>query len=415
MPPWDQCPTRRQFLQTSAKLAAMAAFSGLTGCKTIPAQLSSFGVGNGIDQLEADGFRSLEGMRLGLVTNHTGHNRRRTPTIDLLFQNQKVKLTDLFSPEHGIRGQFDEKVNDSRDEKTGLPVHSLYGERRTPSQEQLRGLDAVLFDIQDIGARFYTYASTMANCLTATAQAGIRFIILDRVNPITGRFVEGPVLQGATSFVGFHTIPLRHGMTMGELATLYRNEKVPNAKLEVIRVANWRRDTWFDGTGLPWTNPSPNMRSLTAAALYPGLGLLETAISVGRGTDAPFELIGAPYIDDLRFAATLNEKGLPGIRFVPIRFTPKSSTFKDQACGGVQMIVTDRNQLLPVRTGIQIALVLQQLHGKAFASEKMAHLLLHPPTLEAIRKGEPWEQIESRWQPELNAFLERRKIALLYT
>ena len=244
---------------------------------------------NGIDVIVRDGFRSLRGLKVGLITNHTGHDRERRPTIDLLAAADGVELVALFSPEHGIRGLLDEKVDDGRDEKTGLPVYSLYGERRTPAPEQLAGLDALVFDIQYIGCRFYTYISTLANCIEAAGTAGVRFIVLDRVNPVNGRAVDGPVLTGARSFVASHEIPLRHGMTVGELARMFHAERSMKGELTVVPVEGWRRDDWFDATGLPWTNPSPNMRSLTEATLYPGVGVLEFCnVSVGRGTGTPF-------------------------------------------------------------------------------------------------------------------------------
>src|ERR1043166_6203068 len=307
-----------------------------------PTSSSTAEVLNGIDVLVKENFAPLKNLRIGLITNHTGHDRRRRPTIDLLKNAPGVSLKVLFSPEHGIRGELDEKVGDSVDEKTGLPVYSLYGARRAPEPSQLEGLDALVFDIQDIGCRFYTYISTMGNCLEAAAKAKVKFIVLDRVNPIDGALVEGPVYHGAPSFTAYHSIPLRYGMTIGELARMLNAERSLHADLTVVQVEGWRRHMWFDQTALPWTNPSPNMRSLSAATLYPGLGLHETALSVGRGTGTPFEVMGAPYIDDIAFAAELNRAGLAGLRFIPIRFTPTYSTFKDQPCGGVAILITDR-------------------------------------------------------------------------
>ena len=249
---------------------------------------------NGIDVLAKNKFAQLKGLKLGLITNHTGQDRARNATIDLLHKAPGVSLVALFSPEHGIRGALDEKVSDSKDEQTGLPVFSLYGVRRTPAPEQLAGLDALVFDIQDIGCRFYTYPATLINCMESAAKAKKKFIVLDRANPIGGNAVEGPLLVGTNSFVAWHKVPLRHGMTLGEVARMVNAERGFNADLTVIPVEGWSRSQWFDEFGQPWTNPSPNMRSLAAAALYPGVGLLEQAISVGRGTDTPFEVVGAP-------------------------------------------------------------------------------------------------------------------------
>ncbi len=373
------------------------------------------GVRNGIDSLASSGFGALRRLKIGLVTNHTGTDYDRNPTIDLLKAAPEVDLRVLFSPEHGIRGALDEKVPDSVDARTGLPVFSLYGEARQPKVEQLAGLDALVFDIQDIGCRFYTYVSTMGLCLEAAARHRLQFFVLDRVNPIGGVSVEGPVYAGTNhNFVAFHQVPLRHGMTAGELARMFNVELGWNARLTVIPVEGWRRSQWFDETGLPWTNPSPNMRNLTEATLYPGVGLLESAISVGRGTDTPFEVVGAPYVNDRQLAAELNRAGLPGIRFVPVRFTPKASTFKDQSCGGVHILLLERNACPVVDVGIVLALALQRLHPSEFALNKLGPLLQHPATLEAIRAGRSLADIKALWEPGLKKFQARRAKFLLY-
>ncbi len=370
---------------------------------------------NGIDVLKKNSFAPLKGLRVGLITNHTGTDRERNPTIDLLHKAEGVKLAALFSPEHGIRGALDEKVSDSTDQKTGLPVYSLYGERRSPSTEQLAKVDSLVFDIQDVGCRFYTYISTLGNCLEAASKSGKQFFVLDRANPINGTQVEGPVLQGEESFTGWHKIPVRHGMTVGELARMFNEERSLNAKLTVIPVENWQRTFYFDQTSLPWINPSPNMRSLTEAILYPGIGLLETtSLSVGRGTDTPFELIGAPYIKELQLATELNAAGIPGIRVVPVQFTPTSSTFKGQLCKGVNLIVTDRSALPSVELGITIASALQRLYPKDFGLDKFNRLLVHKPTVEAIREQKSLGAIKSGWIADLQDFRTRREKFLLY-
>jgi uncharacterized protein YbbC (DUF1343 family) len=381
--------------------------------KPVPA-LENASVLNGIDVLVKQKFAPLKGLRVGLITNHTGNDRERNPTIDLLRAAPEVQLKGLFSPEHGIRGDADAKVSDSIDQKTGLHVHSLYGETRKPTVEQLKDLDALVFDIQDVGCRFYTYISTMGLALQAAAEAGIKFLVLDRVNPINGVAMEGPLARGESNFTAFHSIPVRHGMTVGELARLFNNERGLRANLAVIPVEGWSRGFWFDQTGLPWTNPSPNMRNLTEATLYPGIGLLETAVSVGRGTDTPFEVIGAPYVDDVRLAAELNRAGLPGIRFVPTRFTPKASTFKDKNCGGVYLMVMDREALNSVELGILIAQILYRLYSSEFALDKVQTLLQHPPTIEAIRSGKSLSDIRKLWAADLEEFRRRRQPALLY-
>ena len=305
-------------------------------------------------------------------------------------------------------------MSDSKDEKTGLPVYSLYGARRAPEPEQLKDLDALVFDIQDIGCRFYTYIATMGNCLEAAGKAGLKFFVLDRVNPINGATVEGPVYRGESSFTAFHSVPLRYGMTVGELARMLNSERGFHADLTVVPVEGWTRDLWFDQTELPWTNPSPNMRNLNEAILYPGVGLLESVVSVGRGTDTPFEVVGAPYIDDVNLAAEMNRAGLSGVRFVPVRFTPKASVFKDQPCGGVYILVTDRDAFAPVDVGVEFALALQRLYPGEFALDKVQHLLQHPPTISAIRAGKTLAEIKQLWAGDLDEFKKRREKFLIY-
>jgi uncharacterized protein YbbC (DUF1343 family)/CubicO group peptidase (beta-lactamase class C family) len=370
---------------------------------------------NGIDVLIQDGFQPLKKKRIGLITNHTGTDRERNSTIDILHRAADVDLRALFSPEHGIRGQLDEKVPDGTDPATGLPVYSLYGEVRQPRDEQLRDLDALVFDVQDIGCRFYTYISTLGLCLEAAAKRNLEFIVLDRVNPIDASVVEGPVYTGTNShFVAYHQIPLRHGMTVGELARMFNAERNLNARLTVIPVKNWRRSQWFDETGLPWINTSPNMRNLTQAILYPGVGLVEFAVSVGRGFDTPFEVVGAPYVDDVQLATELNRAGLPGIRFIPIRFTPKASVFKDKPCGGVYLLLTDRDQCPVVDVGILLAMTLHRLYPNDFDLQKVEVLLRSPSTLEAIRAGKSLTEIKAGWSMDLAEFQARRGPFLLY-
>jgi uncharacterized protein YbbC (DUF1343 family) len=413
---------RNFFRQLALGATGFAAIPTMTGCGRdrlfvrghAPAGKHRREVLNGIDVLVNQDFAPLKKLRVGLITNHTGHDRQRRATIDLLKNAPGVNLVALFGPEHGIRGELDEKVRDSVDQKTGLPVYSLYGERRVPPPEQLRGLDALVFDIQDIGCRFYTYPSTMGLCLEAAAKAKLKFFVLDRVNPINGVTLEGPLHYGKSSFVAFHAVPLRHGMTVGELARMYNTEKNYGADLTVIPIEGWRRDMWFDETGLPWTNQSPNMRSLAGATLYPGIGLHETALCVGRGTDKPFELIGAPYIDDVRLARELTDAQLPGLRFVPVRVTPAYSTFKDKPCGGVAFVITDRDAVNAVDLGLTLALILQRLYPGDFALNKLDALLQHAPTIEAIKAGKPLAQIKQAWAVELAAFKKRRAPFLVY-
>ncbi len=370
----------------------------------------------GIDVLERDGFEQLARKKIGLVTNHTAKNRDGRQTIDVLNKAAGVELVALFSPEHGIRGSADEKVSDSKDEQTGLPIYSLYGETRRPKPEQLKGLDALIFDIQDIGTRFYTYISTLGYVMEEAAKAGLPVFVLDRPNPIGGIAVEGPIADAdKLSFTAYHTIPVRHGMTVGELAQLFNQERKLDCDLRVIKMEGWQRAMWFDATNLTWVNPSPNMRSLTEATLYPGVGLLETTnLSVGRGTDTPFEVVGAPWLDGQRLASHLNVRGIAGARFVPVRFTPRGSVFQGKECGGINIIVTDRAQFRPVLAGIEMAAALRRLYPTEWKLDNYGRLLVNADTLERLTRGEPAEEIARSWSARLEEFRRARARALIY-
>ncbi|MGC1276057.1 MAG: DUF1343 domain-containing protein, partial [Planctomycetaceae bacterium] len=373
----------------------------------------------GIDVLKRDDFAPLKGRKVGLITNHTGLSREHESTAELIANADGVELVALFSPEHGFAGTLDESgIGDTRDPKTGVKVYSLYGETRTPTAEMLADLDTLVFDIQDIGARFYTYPATMANAMKAAAEHGKRFVVLDRPNPINGVDVAGPVLdEGREAFVGFHTIAVRHGMTIGELATMYKAERNLDLDLHVIKMEGWRRSDFFDATALTWVNPSPNMRNLTQATLYPGIGLLEaTNLSVGRGTDTPFEIFGAPWIDEVQLASQLNERRMPGVRFVPVRFTPAKDTYKfpGEECRGVNVIIVDREAFRPVPTGLAIACQLRQNYPEDWETKNFDRLLIDKSVYDAVVAGKPVEEIERSYQPELDEFIERRNQFLLY-
>ncbi|MCU0705716.1 MAG: DUF1343 domain-containing protein [Fimbriiglobus sp.] len=373
-------------------------------------------VSTGLDMLEKENFASLKGRTVALVTNHTGRTSSGKSVIDLLHKADGVKLVALFSPEHGIRGELDEKVADGKDEKTGLPVFSLYGERRKPTAEQLKGIDTVIYDIQDIGCRFYTYISTLGLVMEAAKDNGLKVVVLDRPNPIGGVLVEGPVRdEKRESFVAYHDIPVRHGMTAGELATLFNKERGLGVDLMVVKCEGWKRGDMFDRTGLPWRNPSPNMRHLTAAVLYPGIGLLETTnVSVGRGTERPFEWVGAPWIDGKILARELNDLGLAGVRFVPTDRTPTGSVHKDKSCGGVDIIVDDWEQVRPVTLGMHFAATLRKLYPIDWQTKRYDTLLAHKATADAVDTGTPVAEVIKAWEPGLTKFAERRKACLLY-
>lgn len=363
----------------------------------------------GIDVARADGFAVLAGKRVGLVTNHTGRARDGAATIDLIAAaTGGAKLVSLFSPEHGIRGILDASVPSSIDEKTKLPIHSLYGPTQRPSAEVLENLDAIVIDLQDIGTRFYTYMTTMAYVMEEAAKRKIKVIVLDRPNPIGGVQIEGPPLdESAVGFTGYlPAMPIRHGLTMGELARLFNGEKKIGADLTVIAMKNWRRDAWFDETALPWIGPSPNMRTLYAATLYPGLGAFEsTNLSVGRGTDTPFEHVGAPWIDAIRLAEALNTRQIPGVRFYPVRFTPTSSKFAGQECQGVFIVITDRNAVRPVRVGVEIAAALVKLFPGELQIDLARRLFGSTAGLDRLKTGDDpatiaasWAAAEARWR-----------------
>lgn len=364
---------------------------------------------NGIDILQENGFKEVAGLRLGVVTNHTGRNRNGVLTVDLLPNPKRI-----FSPEHGLRGVVDEKVPDEVDPQTGLQVVSLYGERKKPRPEDLVGLDALVFDIQDCGARYYTYSTTLRLCMEAAAEARIPLFVLDRPNPLGGEVYEGPVSE-RESFTDPHPLPVRHGLTMGELARMFNGERKIGCDLRVIKMDPWARNLWFDQTQQVWVNPSPNLRTANAALLYLGVGLWEaTNLSVGRGTDRPFEQFGAPWLDGPRLALLLNETGLEGVRFVPVRFTPASSKFAGEECSGVQLLITDRAALRPVRMGLEIASALLRLHPEEFQTEKLGALLDNEDVLRRLLAGETPAQIEQSWQAGLEAYRKRRAPFLLY-
>jgi uncharacterized protein YbbC (DUF1343 family)/CubicO group peptidase (beta-lactamase class C family) len=371
----------------------------------------------GIDVLKRDNFRRFAGRKIGLITNHTGRSREGESTVKLLHDAKNVELKVLFSPEHGFEGKLDvSKIGDTKDAATGLAVYSLYGETRRPTAAMLAEIDTVVFDIQDIGARFYTYVSTMGEAMRACAEHGKRFVVLDRPNPIGGVTVAGPILDaGRESFVGFHRLPVRHGMTIGELARMFEDELKLKLDLQIIECVGWRRTDAFDATGLTWTNPSPNMRNLTQAFLYPGIGLLETTnLSVGRGTDTPFEVIGAPWLDGRQLAAELNRDETPGVRFVPIEFTPSSSKFAGQKCGGVNILLIDRGRFEPLSTGFKIAAALRQLYPDQWEAKAYGRLLGNEKTLAALLSGKTADEIEEVAREGVSDFLRRRLKHLLY-
>lgn len=374
-------------------------------------------VESGIDVLEKERFKPLDGLRIGLITNHSGIDFAGRRTVDLLYKAPGIKLVALFSPEHGLSGNLDKKVSSTRDSNTGLPVYSLYGKTLRPSEEMLDGLDALVFDVQDIGVRFYTYITTMAYAMEATARKGIAFYVLDRPNPLNAIYVQGPVMdETMKSFTGYFPLPVRHGMTVGELAEMFNAENKIGAKVHVIKMNGYRRSYWYDETGLPWVNPSPNVRNLKEAILYPGVALAEGSnVSVGRGTDTPFEVVGAPWIQGKKLAFYLNRRKIAGVSFTPVDFMPKNDKLGKKKCHGVRIVMKDRFSLDPSVLGIEIISALAKLYPKDFQIDKTVGLIGSQQVLQEIKNNQDPHSILLEWQKDLNHFKKIRSKYLLYS
>jgi uncharacterized protein YbbC (DUF1343 family) len=381
-------------------------------------------VQTGIDVLEAHSFdpiRAATGKKkIGVLTNQTGVDLQGRRTIDVLAQAPGISLDAIFSPEHGVTGSLDTlHVGNSTDAATGVPVYSVYGgsdAARRPSLDVLKSLEAVVVDIQDVGARYYTYETTLGYFLEAAAKAGIELIVLDRPNPVTGSFVQGPIPDaGRESFVNYFPVPVRHGMTMGELAKMFKAERNINARLTVVPMEGWMRGDWYDSTSLPWINLSPNMRSLTEATLYMGVGVVEgTNVSVGRGTETPFELLGAPWIKATELAQYLNGRSISGVRFVPVSFTPNASVYAGQKCEGVNIVLVDRNGFDGPELGVELASALHKLYAVQFHLDRMIELLPNQAAYDAIAGGQDPRRIADDWRESLEKFQKVRDKYLIY-
>jgi uncharacterized protein YbbC (DUF1343 family) len=373
-------------------------------------------VQTGLDVLEAEKFAPLRGKHVGLITNHTGLDYQERTTINVLAHAPGVQVVALFSPEHGIAGHSDEKLSSSKDASTGLPIFSLYGDHLRPTDEMLQGIDALVFDVQDAGVRFYTYTTTMAYCMEEAAKRKISFFVLDRPNPLNGDIVEGPMLDAdKTSFVAYYPLPVRYGLTIGELAQFYNTENHINADLHVIPMKNWHRNYVFESTGLKWIPPSPNLRTLKGSLLYPGLEILQNAgVSVGRGTEAPFEEFGAPWINGEDIAGLLNAKDLPGVHFADKPFIPVSGLYAGQHCGGVSVRVTDRAALRSMRVGLEIAAALSKKYPDHFDIAKILFLVGNDSTIQQLQSGTPVNEIIASWTKDLAAYDATRRRYFLY-
>jgi len=372
----------------------------------------------GLDVWADEGFPQLKGKRAGLITNHTGIDRQGRRNIDRML-DAGVHVTALFSPEHGLSGKEErENIGNAVDSRTGIKIWSLYsGKDRRPTPEMLANLDALVFDIQDVGARFYTYVSTMAYAMEDAAKAHIPFYVLDRPNPITGVHVEPPLLdRDKLSFIGYFPLPLRHGMTVGELATMFNMENRIGADLTVIRMKGWQRGDWFDSTGLPWVDPSPNLRNLSEALLYPGVALLEYSpnYSVGRGTDAPFEQIGADFINGAELSSYLNQRFIPGVRFYPTRFMPSASHFAGIEIQGLRILITDRQSFDSARLGLEIAAALLKLYPGKISLDVNRNLIGNENTMRELEAGEDPRAIRQKLEDSMQPFLRIRESHLLY-
>jgi uncharacterized protein YbbC (DUF1343 family)/CubicO group peptidase (beta-lactamase class C family) len=398
-----------------APLGSLSGRSSLSGTPVSDASARPV-VKTGVEVLAARNFASLTGKEVGLITNHTGRDSNGRRTIDLVHNARGVKLGAVFSPEHGLSGQAEGKIPPARDAATGVPVFSLYGETLRPTPQMLAGLDALVFDVQDAGVRFYTYITTMGYAMEAAARQGIPFYVLDRPNPINASVVQGPVMEGdLKSFTGYFPLALRHGMTTGELARMFNEENRIGVKLTVTAMAGYQRSAWFDETGLPWVNPSPNLRSLTQAILYPGVALVEGAnVSVGRGTDMPFELLGAPWIKGQDFSDYLNGRQIPGVEFQPAAFIPDGNRHQGRVCYGVRVMLTDRRVLDSAALGIEIISALHRLYPRDFEIEKTLPLIGSRSVLQAIKEGKDPKEVPLLWQDALSHFRHLRSKYLLY-
>jgi uncharacterized protein YbbC (DUF1343 family) len=398
-------------------LALLCAFSAACSVAIQRSALAQTQVLPGVDVLLRDGNERLNGKRLGLITNATGRSRSGVSTIDALMSDARWPLVALFSPEHGIRGEAaaGAAVDSSTDAQTGLPIYSLYGNTTRPTAAMLQGLDALVYDIQDVGARTYTYTSTLLEVMHAAADTGLPIVVLDRPNPIGGDQLDGNVLDSRfASFVGPAPIAMRYGMTIGELAQWFSTELGVAADLRVVRMDGWQRGMWFDDTGLEWVNPSPNIRSLTAAALYPGTVLFEgTSLSEGRGTPTPFEWIGAPWLDAGAWADALNAAGLVGVQFTPRDEVPDASAAKypGEVCHGVAIRVVDRAQLRPMAMAVHM---LASLPGTPRFIDSFDRLAGTDQVRNALQGGQAADDIVASWQPDLEGFKTSRQRVLLY-
>jgi len=369
-----------------------------------------------VDVYEAMNSEPFAGKHIGLITNQTGVDFQGRPTVDYFAGRESLKLVAIFSPEHGINGKADSAVADATLPGAGVPIYSLYGDTRRPTDAMLKSIDVLIFDIQDAGVRFYTYVTTMAYCMEAAAKHHIPFVVFDRPDPLGGSVIEGPMLDAdRTSFTGYFPMPVRYGMTLGELAKMFNAENKIGADLQVFSMMNWHRGQTYDQTGLTWIAPSPNLRTLNAEFLYPGVEILQAGgVSVGRGTDTPFEILGAPWIHANEFVAALARRNIPGVSFTPAKFTPSDGLYRGEICQGVKISITERASLRSMRMGLEIADALHRMYPEKFQLEKTIELLGSQSTIDRLKQGDPPAEIVSGWSADLDKFRGMREKYLLY-
>ena len=371
----------------------------------------------GIDVLAENNFSIIKNKKVGLIINHTSINSNWRSTIEIIAESNVCELVAIFTPEHGFDGKLDEYINYGYSLIYNVPVYSLYGETLRPEKRMIRNIDYLIFDILDIGTRFYTYIGTMKYCMEVANENNIGFIVLDRPNPINGIDISGPMLKKINVFglAGVHNLPIRHGMTPGELALLFKADEKMQLNLNIIKMEGWKREMWFDETELPWLNPSPNIRNMNQASLYPGLGLFERLnVANKRGLPSPFEMIGAPWINAYDFVNSLNKYNLPGVNFTPIKFFPEEHKYSNELCEGIYITITDREKLEPVKLGFIIIITLYKMYPQEFDIDKLWHITRSKALIDLIKNDSSITELIDSWQNNLDMFIKKRSKYLFY-
>ena len=371
----------------------------------------------GIDVLAENNFSIIKNKKVGLIINHTSINSNWRSTIEIIAESNVCEVVAIFTPEHGFDGKLDEYINYGDNLIYNVPVYSLYGETLRPEKKMIRNIDYLIFDILDVGTRFYTYIGTMKYCMEVANENNIGFIVLDRPNPINGIDISGPMLKNINVFglAGVHNLPIRHGMTTGELALLFKADEKMQLNLNIIKMEGWKREMWFDETGIPWVNPSPNIRNMNQASLYPGLGLFERLnVANKRGLPSPFEMIGAPWINAYDFVNSLNKYNLSGVNFTPIKFSPEEHKYSNEWCEGIYITITDREKLEPVKLGFIIIITLYKMYPEEFDINKLWHITRSKGLIQEIKNDPSIAELIRYWNNDLEIFRNKRAQYLLY-